>query len=148
MKKYIKVLSILLMLIILTACSSEKVSLNKKQFSEKISNLGFIVSDNTSFMEDDTIRTSISAHNGKYQIEYYIFKDKKRAEEAYESNKKYFEGNKKKGKEEKAETYTKYVQELSDTYNTLERVDNTLFYASINVEYKKDLKKVLKELNY
>ena len=148
MKKYIKILSIILIVIVATACGKVKEKLNDKQFTEKISNLAFVVTDNTSMIEDETIKSSYSAHNGKYQIEFYIFKDKKRAEEAYQSNKKYFENNGKKGKEKRKDTYSKYMQELSDTYNVLIRVDDTLLYSSINIDYKKELNKVLKELNY
>ena len=148
MKKYIKLLSLVLIVFLITACGEEKVKLDTKRFTEKISNLEFVVSDNTKLIEDKTIKGAYSAHNGKYQIEFYIFKDEKRAKEAYTSNKKYLENNKKKGKEKEDNTYSKYVQELTDTYNVLTRVEDTLIYASVNIEYKKDLKKVLKELNY
>lgn len=148
MKKYIKILIIVPLVILLTACGAEKKPLDKNAAMDLLSNEGFIVSDNVGYMEDKTIKTALSAHNGKYQIEYYIFDSKKRAKEAYEGNKKSFNANGKKAKEEKKETYNKYTQELTDTYNVLTHVDNTLIYASINIEYKKDLKKVLKELNY
>lgn len=148
MKKFLKTVIILLFVCFSIGCSGNKEALNQKQITNKLSEMEFFVDDNTKLMEDKTIKTALSAHNGKYQIEYYIFKDAKRAEEAYNSNKKYFENNKKNGKEKKKDNYASYVQELSDTYNVLTKIDNTLIYASINIEYKKDLKKVLKNLNY
>ena len=148
MKKYIKIVIVLLVVLILTGCGDKKTALNQKQITDKLYKLEFFVDDNTKLMEDSTTRTALSAYNSKYQIEYYIFKDEKRAKEAFQDNKKYFDNNGKKGKEKTKENYSKYVQELSDTYNVLTRVDNTLLYISSNIEYKSDIKKVLKELNY
>lgn len=150
MKKYFKVISIICIIFLLTACNSEKTVLTEKQLMDKLSEFSFIVSDNKKFIEDDSMKAIYTANNGKYQIEYYVFKDEKRAKEAYESNKQYFQNSskKEKGKEKIGDTYSKYTQELSDTYNVLTRVDNTLLYASINIGYKKELKKILKELNY
>ena len=148
MKKYIKIVIVLLVVLILTGCGAKKTALNQKQITDKLYKLEFFVDDNTKLMEDSTMRTALSAYNSKYQIEYYIFKDEKRAKEAFQDNKKYFDNNGKKGKEKTKENYSKYVQELSDTYNVLTRVDNTLLYISSNIEYKSDIKKVLKELNY
>lgn len=148
MKKYIKILIIVSLVIFLTACSGPKKPLDKNTAMDLLANEGFVVSDNVSYMEDKTIKTALSGHNGKYQIEYYIFDSEKRAKEAYNGNKKSFDANEKKAKEKKKDAYNKYTQELTDTYNVLVRVDNTLIYASINIEYKKDLNKVLKELNY
>ena len=148
MKKYIKIVIVLLVVLILTGCEDKKTALNQKQITDKLYKLEFFVDDNTKLMEDSTMRTALSAYNSKYQIEYYIFKDEKRAKEAFQDNKKYFDNNGKKGKEKTKKNYSKYVQELSDTYNVLTRVDNTLLYISSNIEYKSNIKKVLKELNY
>ena len=148
MKKYMKILIIVPLVILLTACSTQKKPLDKNTAMDLLTNEGFVVSDNISYMEDKTIKTALSGHNGKNQIEYYIFDSKKRAKEAYDGNKKSFNANGKKAKEKRKETYNKYTQELTDMYNVLVHVDNTLIYASINIEYKKDLNKVLKELNY
>ena len=148
MKKYIKILIILPIVILLTACGKPKEALNKNNAMDLLSNNGFVVSDNVNYMEDKTVKTAFSAHNGKYQVEFYIFDSEKRAKEAYKGNKKTFDANGKKAKEEKNDVYNKYIQELTDTYNVLTQIDNTLFYASVNIEYKKDINKVLKELNY
>lgn len=148
MKKFLKIIIILLFICFSVGCSENKKALTKKQITNKLSSMEFYVDDNTKLMEDSTIKTALSAYNGKYQIEYYIFKDKNRAEEAYSSNKKYFENNKKNGKEKKKDNYTKYTQELTDTYNVLTRVDNTLLYMSTNIEYKREVKNILKEINY
>lgn len=147
MKKISKVLIICFIAILLSGCT-EKKALNETMITDKLSNEGFIISDLTNLMEDDDILKVIVANNSKYSIEYYKFEDDKKAKEAYKNNKSMFQNKKENGKEKKDETYEKYTQELSDTYNSLTRVGNTLIYASVNIEYKNDLKKVLKNINY
>lgn len=147
MKKVLKVLTVFLVVILLSGCTA-KEALNEVQISNKLSEEGFIVSDLTNQMEDEEVSKVIVANNSKYSIEYYIFKTEEKAKQAYENNKDMFENNKKNGKEKSEETYQKYTQELSDTYNSLTQVGNTLLYASVNIEYKSDLKTVLKNINY
>ncbi len=147
MKTFKKIFILLLAAIILTACS-KKEPLKSEEAISILSSNGFIVTDVTNQMEDDRINYVGSANNGKFQIEYYIFSQEADAKKAYESNKESFENNKTKGKEKKDETYQKYTQELSDTYNVLTRVGNTLLYSSVNIEYKKDLNKVIKAMGY
>ncbi len=147
MKTFKKIFILLFAVIMLTACS-EKKALKSDEAALILSNNGFTVTDVTGQMEDDRISYVASANNGRFQIEYYVFAKEDDAKEAYESNKESFENNKTKGKEKKDETYQKYTQELSDTYNVLTRVGNTLLYSSVNIEYKKDLNDVIKDLGY
>ena len=99
-------------------------------------------------MEDKNIKSVITANNGKYQIEFFTFNSKKNAKEAYNTNVKSFLANKNVKKEKNEDNYDKFTQELSDTYNVVIRLDNTLLYSSINLEYKNDLNKIIKKLNY
>ncbi len=146
-KKITKIFAFIAMIILLSACGEKKV-LKTEDMVSKLSNNGFIVTDVTKQMEDPSVTYVASANNGKFQIEYYVFETKKQAKAAYTNNKKSFETNKTKGKETSGDTYNKYVQELSDTYNVITRVDNTLLYASVNIEYKGTLKNVFKDLGY
>ena len=147
MKRFLNLFVLILLVVILSACTKKK-ALSTKEISDKLSNNGFIITDVTNQMEDSNINYVASANNGKFQIEYYVFVDVDNAKKAYESNKASFENNKTKGKEKEAETYQKYTQELSDTYNLIARIDNTLIYSSVNIEYKKVLNKVIKDLGY
>lgn len=147
MKRFLNLFVLILLVVMLSACTQKK-ALSTKEISDKLSNNGFTITDVTSQMEDSNISYVASANNGKFQIEYYVFTDETNAKKAYESNKESFENNKTKGKEQKDETYQKYTQELSDTYNLISRIDNTLIYSSVNIEYKKDLNKVIKDLGY
>lgn len=147
MKKITKIFVLIIMVVLLSACG-EKTALKSEELVSILSNNGFIVNDVTDQMEDSSVTYVASANNGKFQIEYYVFETKKQAKAAYTNNKKSFETNKTEGKETSGDTYNKYVQELSDTYNVITRVDNTLLYASVNIEYKGTLKNVIKDLGY
>ena len=147
MKKITKLLMFLFIIVLLSGCGSKKV-LKTSDIKSKLSNLGFTTTDVTSYMEDKNIKSVITANNGKYQKEFYTFNSKKNAKEAYKTNVKSFLANKKDKKEKNEDNYDKFIQELSDTYNVVIRLDNTLLYGSVNLEYKKDLNKVIKNLNY
>ena len=62
---------------------------------------------------------------------------------------KMFKANKKyKGKLKSTKNYDKYIQETNDYYNVVSRNKNILIYVSVNIDNKKDIKKVLNELGY
>ena len=147
MKNVFKICSLMLVFFMLCACAPKK-ALTTNEVSNVLEKHGFLLNDETSLMEDKTIKYVGSANNGKFQIEYYVFNNEKDAIEAYQNNKKSFESNKVKGKEKSKDVYNKYTQKLDDTYNVIIRVENTLLYSSINIEYKKDLNKIINDLNY
>ncbi len=147
MKKIIKILMFLFIIVALSGCGSKKV-LKPSDVQNKLSSLDFSINDITNYMEDKNIKSVITANNGKYQIEFFTFNSKKNAKEAYNTNVKSFLANKNVKKEKNEDNYDKFTQELSDTYNVVIRLDNTLLYSSINLEYKNDLNKIIKKLNY
>lgn len=147
MKKIIKILMFLFIIVALSGCGSKKV-LKPSDVQNKLSSLGFSINDITNYMEDKNIKSVITANNGKYQIEFFTFNSKKNAKEAYNTNVKSFLANTNVKKEKNEDNYDKFTQELSDTYNVVIRLDNTLLYSSINLEYKNDLNKIIKKLNY
>ena len=149
MRNAIKVILVGFVALCRCACGGKKEALNEKDITEKLNEQDFMVSDFTSQMEDDSMKSVLIANNGNYQIEYYEFESEKRAKKAFNDNVDMFETiNDKKGTTKSDETYDKYIQELSDTYNSLTRVGKTLIYASVNIEYKKDLNNLLKDLGY
>ena len=111
--------------------------------------MGFDVNEITDSIEDSNISVVRTANNRMYQIEYYVFKNEESAKLAFENNMKMFKANKKyKGKLKSAENYDKYIQETNDYYNVVSRNKNILIYVSVNIDNKKDIKKVLDELGY
>ena len=148
MKKILMILMLVLCTFALTACG-KKEALSDNDMKNKLVELGFDVNDLTSYMEDSNVKVVRSANNGKYQIEYYVFKTNDNAKSAYEGNVKTFEENKKyKGEKKSKDNYDKYIQKTDDYYNSVIRIDNTLLYVSINIGYKNDVKKVINKLGY
>lgn len=148
MKVVLKSIILIIMVIFISGCGKKEIIKNS-EFSAILTKEGFSVTDVTNFMEDYSVKSVYAANNGSYQIEYYIFENEKVASEAYKNNKKTFDSGKKiKGKEKTGDGYQKYTQELSDQYNNLTRVKNTLIYASVNIEHKSNLKKMIKKLGY
>lgn len=147
MKKIIKLLIILPLLFVLTGCQDKK-ALNADEITKKMGELGFLVSDGTEMFEDEDIIKVLSFNNGKYQIEYHEYKTEEKAKESYKGNKNYFDLEAKKGKETSKKNYDKYVQSAKEEYHALTRVGNTFLYVSASIEYKDEIEKVLKELNY
>ena len=142
-----KILIMMLALFTLCACGVEKVK-NENDINERLSDAGFVVNDVTTQMNDKRISYVAAANNNRYQIEYYVFNEAEDAKEAYKGNVESFQANETKGKEKTKKGYTMYIQQLSDKYNVVIRDKKILIYASINIEYKKDFKKVLKNLGY
>lgn len=148
MKKIFK--AILCVTLVLTLCScGKKNELTKEEATKIFEANSFTVFDSTSQMEDSNVKSIISANNNKFQVEFTVYNNEKDAQKLYDTNKEYFESTgKTKGSEATGDGYVKYVQKLSDTYNVIERVGNTVLYVSTNIEYKNEVKNILSKLGY
>lgn len=148
MKKLAKVLFVIVIMFMLTACGA-KEELTASEFEEIMKEHGFYVNDLTNDMEDSGISGVYAANNNEFQVEFYVFKSEDLAKDAFNSNLDMFEENKDYAGDEKSEdTYDTYTQQTEDYYNVLRRVGKTLFYASVNVDYKNDVKSIIKNLGY
>lgn len=148
MKKVFTLLMIAICLVTLCGCG-RKEALKESDISAKLTEMGFNVTDLTDSMEDSNVSAVKTANNGKYQIEYYVFKSDETAKTAYDNNSALFKENKKfKGTEKKEDNYNRYEQKTDDYYNVVSRVGNKLIYVSINSDYKNDVKKVLNKLGF
>lgn len=148
MKRILKFLVVIFVLFTLSACGG-KTALTDNEIKGKLTEMGFDVNEITDSIEDSNISVVRTANNRTYQIEYYIFKNDETAKLAFENNMKMFKANKKyEGKLKSDDNYDKYVQETNDYYNVVSRNKNILIYVSVNIDNKKDIKKVLNELGY
>ena len=148
MKNILKVIVLIFMVITLSACSSSK-EITKETLEERLSSLNFVTRDATKEINDSSISKAIVADNNKIQIEFYIFKSKDSASKAYESNKESFAADKDyKVKESKHRNYTKSVQKTKNFYNVVIKSDDMVIYSSVNINYKKDVKKALRKMGY
>ena len=148
MKKLIKIILCITVALTLCACG-KKSALTKKDAKKIFENNSFIIYDLTDQMADSSIESIFSANNGKFQVEFIVYKNESDAQKLYESNIKTFESSSKtKGNKVNEKTYSKYVQKLTDTYNVVEKVGNTVIYVSADIEYKNDVKDIIKKLGY
>lgn len=150
MKKILYSVLCLFLLMSLCACSNKK-GISTIDFKDTLKSEGYYVTDITNDVDGNDFKVALLANNKKYQIEYYEFKDEKKAKKAYESNKKMFENYKKKDSKEKEKTktnYSFYSLKTTDTYYSASRSGKTLIYTQANSEYSKELKKLFNKLNY
>lgn len=150
MKKILSIMVCITIIICLSGCGKNDV-LTTKNISEKMISEGFTANDVTNIINDSNIKEARAFNNGVYQFEYYVFKTDKLAKEAYKNNKEAFKKYKTKSSKEKEDSeknYSKYTLELTDTYDVVIRKKNTIIYASINVENKTNLNKMLGRIKY
>ena len=150
MKKVIKYVLVIVILITLTACSSKK-GVDSKQFESIMRSENFYVSNVTSEVMAENMKNAIFASNNKYQIEYYEFASKNDGELAFKSNKNIIDNSKSeksKTKEITINNYNFYSIDTEDKYMCVSRSGSRLVYVYANIEYKKDIKKILSKLNF
>lgn len=146
--KKLTIFMLVICVFMMSACG-KKVALSDAEISSKLTSLGFDVNDVTEGMEDSNISVVRTANNGKYQIEYYVFKSEEASKKAYKNNVNMFvEDKKHKGTSKKQDNYDKYVQKTESYYNSVVRTGKTLIYISVNIDYKNDVNKVLNKLGY
>lgn len=149
MKKFVKIFICFMLVITLCGCGSKK-ALSKDKMNSKLYSLGFDVYDVSDKIEDKSVKTLLSAnYRGNFQIEYYEFKNKDDAKKVFDADKKeLIKSNGDKGKTKEGSNYDRFVQQISDKYAVVTRIDNTLIYVFANVDYKKDIKSNLKKIGY
>lgn len=155
MKKKKNIIGILLILVIslfTTGCGSKK-TISAEQFKEKLEAKNFILSDaSNQFANYDYIKQVYIAQNPNktYQIEYYFFADASRAKNFYEHNKGIFKkiGTVRSNSEITIANHSKYSQTAGGKFSVISRIENTVIYVNVNTEYKDEVTKILKELNY
>lgn len=144
MKKLFKVLSLVLVLLLFSGCKRNIEKLSYTDFNEYFSNKsGYDIVDTTSNY-DITTRRFLEAGEGNFQIFYIEFDNEKNADNYLE--KIYIKD--KNNKVKKYKNYT-YIKSNKKTYLRLYKVDNVIVYGkTTNKKYKRQMKKVLKDLGY
>lgn len=155
MKKLKVILCLLLLVLILTGCKDKK-ALDKEEFSKKMAEKSYQVSDYLEKM-DPQAKTKIKsaslaiAKDKTHQFEFYELNDKDIATHMYNTNKNLFE--KEKGPESASvgssgENHANYRLKAKGKILYVSRIDNTVFYANIDEKYEDQLDEIIKLLNY
>jgi len=156
MKKIIAaIVSVLLICSVfcMTGCG-EKTSITAETFKTTMDASGYTVQDATSQFADYPQITQVYialGENGAYQIEFYEFDSVESARMMFNGNKSNFEAtiidNYSKSSSSLA-NYDRYVLTANEQFKVLSRIDNTLIYINVPVEYKDAVKTVLEQIGY
>ena len=150
MKKIISIVFMMVILLTLSGCSSKKGSTPEK-FETFMKDQNFYVNTITNEVIAENMKVSKIADNKKYQIEYFEFSSVKDGKNAFNSNKSIIEKSKGKNAKEKTKQsgeYNFYSYSTSDQYACIARSGKTLVYVYSTSEYKKEINKIFKKLNY
>jgi len=150
----IAVLITMVLLIVLTGCSTNKTAIAISDFEEKMKGKGYTIQDATQqFSEYDYVkRVSLALSDDlSYQIEFYELADEDSAVSFFNNNKAIFENSKGSGSSETSTSMgnnSKYTLTTNGKYKVVSRIDNTVIYLNVDEEYKDTVKDLLEELGY
>ena len=152
-KKLFKYLFIIFIIVIfVSGCGVQKKVLTVDEFRSISEDRGyhfFDVSDR--FLDDDKIVSASLAATSVWQVEFYVLDNKDHAIEMYDSNIHTFLGEKDSNsyeKKEKGLNYENYSLTTNKTYMYVCRVDNTIIYSRVPVEYRSNIIKFINKLKY
>lgn len=153
MKKKILILSLLIIsLFTLTGCG-KKTPLNSTDFVDLMEQNEYKTTNvNDQFSEYPQIKNAFIAQNSgmTYQIEYYELDTEENAKSFYNGNRDRFKNMEKISSYKNIDlgNYQKYTQKTDDVYSLIARIDNTIIYANVKIEYKDEVKDIVEKLGY
>jgi hypothetical protein len=103
------------------------------------------------FQEDERIQNVGMVASNYWHLEYYLFDNEESAMETFESNKKTFltfKGNTSSEEESHFGNYETYGLTTITEYMYICRVENTLVFARVPVEYRSNVKSFVKNIGY
>lgn len=149
-----KVLILIVLTILLTACGVKKEALDEDEFIIIMKKEGFnIVNVENQFEQYGYFEDAYIAidPNSNYQIEFYELEDDNYAKRFYENNKQKFESQKS-GKN--VSSYKelintgKYTLTTEESYKVVSRIEDTVVYLDVDKKYKEEVNNILKKLGY
>ena len=150
MKK--KILFIVIISLFSTGCVGSKEKISYNQFIEYAAESEFEIQDKTKALKDPNIKKVILAKKSdEYQIEFYKLKGITEAIYMFNDNRKIFKTSK---NETSTYTYTNlgnysvYSLTNESYYMYLCRVDNTLLYVKVPIEYKDEIIEFSEKIGY
>lgn len=137
----------------ITGCSSNKVKEAKtlQNFEETCNNNGFDTADNLINYTDKEITGSIIAKIDNEQIEMVIYDSEESAKKVQDGHINDFmsiRNNLVNVKKEKGKNYYSFKMVTNGYYWVSTRIDNTLIFTKIPVDYKEKIDTILDNLNY
>ena len=151
-KKLLLVFILLLGVFTITGCTT-KTPLTTNDFVDLVEQNNYKTTNVTEqFSTYAQIKNAFVAQDSemRYQIEYYELDTNENAKSFFEGNKKIFEkqSNIKSHTSVNLNNYNKYSQSTKTVYSVISRIDNTVVYANVKIEYKKEVQDIIKKLGY
>jgi len=152
--KKIKTLMLVVLVVLISACSSKKEAIDVDRFKEVMrDNSYYVVNSKEQFSEYDYIIESYIAINSDktFQIEFYKLSDVDNSIAFYNYNKDIFDASKTSNSvytDINLNNNSKYTLTTDDSYKVLSRIDDTVVYVNTNKEHKDDIKSILKKIGY
>ena len=151
------IIGILITIVILgilafTNLTKEKNPATAAQFTQIMENNGYVVQDATYQMKENVKRIIIALKSDySYQIEFFEVETEEQAQRAYVQNKTNFEkeaSNVKSTIEINGKNFNKYVTTTGENYCVISRIGNTFIYAKVPSNYKEEVSKIIKNMDY
>lgn len=158
-KRVFAIIALCLMTVaLLTACGDKKV-ITPEDFSQKATADDMQIGDATEqyAQYDHIVNVTVAKHSDGWQVELLTSKDAETAIGMYESNKEDFENTGSSATEDQTgSAYSQisvgnsnvYSAERGGKFQYLCRVDNTLLYANIDMQYKDAAQDFIKKIGY
>ena len=151
-KRLLLFLTFLFSVFLVTGCGT-KTALEPNDFVDLIEQNGFKTTNvKEQFSAYSQIQNAFVAQDTgmRYQLEYYQLDTEENAKKFFDGNKDIFEKMKniKSHGEVNLGNYQQFTQDTDTAYSLLSRIDNTVIYANVKIEYKDEVKKIIKKLGY
>lgn len=152
--KRVKYIILLILLIFISGCSTEKKAIDYSKFNEIMTKEDYmIINVKDQFSDYDYIEGAYIAidPNSNFQIEFYELSNAEYGLDFYNINKEVFQAT-----ESSSSTYTnvdttnynKYTLVNNESYKVISRIDNTIIYVDTFKKYSSNIKSILKKLGY
>ena len=139
-------------LFLLTGCSLKKKALSMDEFQDITIKNNYMFLDVTDQFEyNKSIKKAGLAATSVWQLEFYVFDNKDNAQDMFDNNVKLFKKEKNSTSLQvtnKVFNYENYALTTNKYYMYISRVDNTVVYSRVPVEYRSKIKKFVEKLEY
>ena len=150
--KKLKILVLMILAVLLSACSIKKEAIDEDDFIRIMTNEGFeVVNTVNEYTEYPYFEETYVAKKDGYEIQFYELEDDSFAKKIYSENKQQMEST-------KTGTYVesnvdlinnnKYSVDTQGVYTVVSRTDDTIVYLSVNSKFKEEVNSILKKLGY
>lgn len=149
-----KKIFIILLILLCVGCGKIYSPITLEEFSDKCDKEELYFYDvSEDYRKNENVIQAGMASTATWHIEFYIFLEEDNAKDAYDLNKQEFLDIKKNSStytdnEDNENNKESYSLTTNDTYYYISRIDDTMLYVKVPVEYRGRVKKFQKELGY